>query len=95
VTGGFADHDGYDGAFLALPGGGELELTTGPTTPRPGTDEDLLVLYLADLDEVATAAAALDAAGVPSVVSSNPYWQHWGREFYDPDGYRVLVAANQ
>ena len=32
--GGFTGHDGYDGAFFALPGGGELELTTGPAEPR-------------------------------------------------------------
>jgi catechol 2,3-dioxygenase-like lactoylglutathione lyase family enzyme len=93
VTGGFEDHAGYDGVFLALPGGGELELTAGPVAPQPGTDEDLFVLYLATLDEVAEVAAQLGAAGVPSVTSSNPYWQHWAREFLDPDGYRVLVAA--
>ena|SRR5689334_15986351 len=46
VIGGFADHDGYDGVFFALPGGGELELTTGPAQPASSTDEDLLVLYL-------------------------------------------------
>jgi catechol 2,3-dioxygenase-like lactoylglutathione lyase family enzyme len=94
VTGGFEGHDGYDGVFFALPGGGgELELTAGPVTPRPGTDEDLLVLYLATQEEVADFAAHLDAAGVPSVASRNPYWRHWAREFLDPDGYRVLVAA--
>jgi catechol 2,3-dioxygenase-like lactoylglutathione lyase family enzyme len=93
VTGGFEGHDGYDGVFLALPGGGELELTAGPVTPRPGTDEDLFVLYLATPEEVAEFAARLDDAGVPSVSSRNPYWRHWAREFLDPDGYRVLVAA--
>ena len=93
VTGGFEGHDGYDGVFLALPGGGELELTAGPVAPRPGTDEDLFVLYLATRAEVAAFAAHLDAAGVPSVASRNPYWQRWGREFLDPEGYRVLVAA--
>ena len=32
-TGGFEDHDGYYGAFFALPGGSELELTAGPEDP--------------------------------------------------------------
>jgi uncharacterized glyoxalase superfamily protein PhnB len=93
VTGGFADHDGYDGVFFALPGGGELELTTGPVAPQPGTDEDLLVLYLGSPAEITEVAARLTAAGVVSVPSRNPYWQRWAREFLDPDGYRVLVAA--
>jgi catechol 2,3-dioxygenase-like lactoylglutathione lyase family enzyme len=93
VRGGFEDHDGYDGVFLSLPGGGELELTAGPVEPQAGTDEDLLVLYLGTLDEVAQVAADLMAAGVTTTRSANPYWERWGRAFLDPDGYRVVVAA--
>ena len=93
VRGGFEGHDGYDGVFLALPGGGELELTAGPVEPEAGTDEDLLVLYLATPAEVARVAADLLAAGVASTTSANPYWKRWGRTFFDPDGYRVVVAA--
>lgn len=93
MTGGFSGHDGYDGVFFALPGGGELELTAGPVAPQPGTDEDLLVLYLGSLAEVAAVVEQLTRAGVVSVPSRNPYWRRWGREFLDPDGYRVLVAA--
>ena len=91
--GGFADHDGYDGIFFALPGGGELELTAGPAQPRPGTDEDLLVLYLPTLEDVRQTAAELEAAGVPTVPAANPYWDRWGRVFLDPDGYAVVIAA--
>ena len=93
LRGGFAGHDGYDGVFFALPGGGELELTAGPARPRPGTDEDLLVLYLPTLDDVRQTAAELEAAGVPTVPAANPYWNRWGRVFLDPDGYAVVVAA--
>lgn len=92
-TGGFADHDGYDGIFFGLPGGGELELTAGPATPRPGSDEDLLVLYLPTLDDVRETAAELEAAGVPTVPAANPYWNRWGRVFLDPDGYAIVIAA--
>ena len=91
--GGFEDHEGYDGVFLALPDGGELELTAGPVEPTGGTDEDLLVLYLGTLEEVRRVAAALVAAGVDTVPSANPYWDRWGQTFVDPDGYRVVVAA--
>lgn len=92
-TGGFADHDGYDGIFFGLPGGGELELTAGPATPRPGSDEDLLVLYVPTLDDVRETAAELEAAGVPTVPAANPYWNRWGRVFLDPDGYAIVIAA--
>jgi ribosomal protein S18 acetylase RimI-like enzyme len=90
--GGFAGHDGFDGEFFALPGGGELELTTGPGTTGDPTEEPL-VLYLGTLPEVHAAAAGLEAAGVPAVPAANPYWNRWGRTFLDPDGRAVVVAA--
>jgi catechol 2,3-dioxygenase-like lactoylglutathione lyase family enzyme len=93
--GGFADHQGFDGAFFALPGGGELELTSGPVEPTGGTEEDLLVLYLHHASEVRAMADRLVAAGVVMVASTNPYWDRWGVTVLDPDGYRVVVAAVQ
>jgi GNAT superfamily N-acetyltransferase len=93
VRGGFEGHDGYDGLFLSLPGGGELELTTGPVRPTGGTEEDLVVLYLRTEDEVREVAAVLAASGVRRVPSANPYWDRHGQTFLDPDGYRVVVAV--
>jgi ribosomal protein S18 acetylase RimI-like enzyme len=92
--GGFRDHDGWSGAFLALPGGGELELTVGPSDPSPGTEDDLLVLYAADPEEARRRAAALESAGVPTVPSANPYWTRWGWTFLDPDGRAVVIAVS-
>jgi GNAT superfamily N-acetyltransferase len=91
--GGFENHDGYDGVFFALPGGGELELTAGPVAPSGGTDEDLLVLYVSTLEEVRAIGASLSAAGVPNIESPNTYWNRFGQTFLDPDGYRVVIAA--
>ena len=91
--GGFEDHDGYDGVFFALPGGGELELTAGPVAPSGGTEEDLLILYASTLDEVREIGVSLVAAGVHTVESPNPYWNRFGQTFLDPDGYRVVIAA--
>jgi ribosomal protein S18 acetylase RimI-like enzyme len=91
--GGFRGHDGYDGTFFALPGGGELELTAGSAAPCPGTDEDLLVLYLRTPEEVQQFAAELESTGVATVPAANPYWDRWGRTLLDPDGYRVVIAA--
>jgi GNAT superfamily N-acetyltransferase len=91
--GGFTGHAGYDGLFFALPGGGELEVTKGPITPRPGTDDDLLVLYLRTPEEVRRTVAVLLSADVPALPAANPYWDQWGRTFLDPDGYAVVIAA--
>ena len=63
-TGGFRDHDGYDGAFFALPGGGELELTAGPVPPTGWSEEDLLVLYVGDRASLRQWAEKLDAQGI-------------------------------
>ena len=63
-SGGFTHHDGYDGVFFGLPGGGELELTAGPVRPTAGTEEDLLVLYVRTIDEVRAIGAGLVSAGV-------------------------------
>ena len=91
--GGFTGHDGYDGVFFGLPGGGELELTAGPVEPTAGTEEDLLVLYVRTMDEVRAIGAGLVSAGVRSVDSPNPYWNRCGQTFLDPDGYRIVIAA--
>ena len=72
--GGFHDHDGYDGVFLAVPGtGAHLELTAGgghgASAPHP---ESLLVLYLGDDEAVQTVAArrTLMASGSSSCPSA-------------------------
>jgi catechol 2,3-dioxygenase-like lactoylglutathione lyase family enzyme len=93
VVGRFDNHDGYDGVFFGLPGGGELELTTGPADPVPSTDEDLLVLYVGTWDDVRAVGTRLAAGGVTSVPSANPYWNRCGQTFLDPDGYRLVVAV--
>jgi catechol 2,3-dioxygenase-like lactoylglutathione lyase family enzyme len=89
--GGFRDHDGYDGVFLALPGSGaHLEFTAGgghgAPSPHP---ESLLVLYLGDDAAVETVAARL---GVRPVAPANPYWAQHGVTFEDPDGFRVVLV---
>jgi len=92
--GGFRDHDGYDGVFLAIPGtGAHLELTAGgghgAPVPHP---ESLLVLYLGD-DEAVRAAA--ERLGVDPVAPANPYWAEHGLTFADPDGFRVVLAGER
>src|SRR5918911_1846489 len=71
--GGFRDHDGYDGVFLAVPGTGtHLELTAGGAHPAPAPHpESLLVLYLGNEETVRAVAGRL---GVEPVAPANPYW---------------------
>jgi catechol 2,3-dioxygenase-like lactoylglutathione lyase family enzyme len=92
--GGFADHDGYDGAFLEVPGTrAHLEFTSGgahrAAAPHP---ESLLVLYLGDADAVADALRRLD---VDPVAPANPYWLEHGVTIEDPDGYRVVLVPER
>jgi catechol 2,3-dioxygenase-like lactoylglutathione lyase family enzyme len=92
--GGFRDHDGYDGVFLAVPGtGAHLELTAGgghgAAAPHP---ESLLVLYLGDDEAVRAVTARL---GVDPVAPANPYWAGHGVTFEDPDGFRVVLVPER
>src|SRR5690242_11372446 len=75
--GGFRNHRGYDGVFLAIPGtAAHLELTAGGAhvgpTPHP---ESLLVLYLGDDDAVQAVERRL---GIEPVAPANPYWAEHG-----------------
>jgi catechol 2,3-dioxygenase-like lactoylglutathione lyase family enzyme len=90
----FADHDGYDGVFLALPGtDAHLEFTTGgahePPDPHP---ETLLVLYLGDAEAV---ARACERVGAEPVEPANPYWRSHGVTLEDPDGFRVVLVPER
>ena len=89
--GGFRDHDGYDGVFLAVPGtGAHLELTAGGGHGAPAPHpESLLVLYLGDEQAVRAVAARLDA---DPVAPANPYWAEHGLTFEDPDGFCVVLV---
>jgi ribosomal protein S18 acetylase RimI-like enzyme len=92
--GGFRDHDGYDGVFLAVPGtGAHLELTAGGGhgVPEPHP-ESLLVLYLGDEETVQSVVARL---GVEPIAPANPYWADHGLTFEDPDGFRVVLVPEQ
>lgn len=87
----FANHDGYDGVFLALPGtSAHLEFTSGPghEPPEPHP-ETLLVLYLGSREAVEGACARL---GKDPVEPANPYWKQHGVTLLDPDGFSVVLV---
>jgi GNAT superfamily N-acetyltransferase/catechol 2,3-dioxygenase-like lactoylglutathione lyase family enzyme len=93
-VGGFRDHDGYDGAFLAVPGTDtHLEFTTGGDRGAPWPHpESLLVLYLGGAEAVRTVASRL---GVDPIAPANPYWAEHGMTFRDPDGFRVVLVPER
>jgi GNAT superfamily N-acetyltransferase/catechol 2,3-dioxygenase-like lactoylglutathione lyase family enzyme len=88
----FADHAGYDGVLLDLPGtGAHLEFTaTSHLIPPTPHVEDLLVLFLGSREAV---NEALTRVGDTSVPSANPYWDRIGVTILDPDGFRVVLVA--
>jgi catechol 2,3-dioxygenase-like lactoylglutathione lyase family enzyme len=94
VTGEFRDHDGFDGVMLGRAGAAyHLEFTrkAGHPVGRAPTADNLLVFYLPDAAEWASAVARMEAAGYRPVPAFNPYWDRAGRTYEDPDGYRVVL----
>ena len=90
----FSAHDGYDGIFLGIKGENwHLEFTVSADLPHHTTDEDdLLVFYVANKKEQDSVADRCRQAGIPLLVSKNPYWRINGISFADPDGFRIIVA---
>jgi catechol 2,3-dioxygenase-like lactoylglutathione lyase family enzyme len=92
--GSFQDHDGFDGVMLGAPGAVyHLEFTRrrGHTVGGAPTQDNLLVFYLPDPEQWQGAVDRMRAAGYEPVASYNPYWDHNGRTFEDPDGYRIVL----
>ena len=90
----FEGHDGYDGAFFALPGtNAHLEFTSGgPHEPPAAHPETLLVLYLGDDDAVND---AVGRTGTEPVEAANPYWNTRAVTLSDPDGFRVVLVPER
>lgn len=90
----FQAHDGFDGVMLGLQGAPyHLEFTRHHEhrAGRAPTLDILLVLYLPGAAEWQAAVDRMQAAGFSPVPAFNPYWDHNGRTFEDPDGYRVVL----
>ena len=94
VIASFQDHAGFDGVIFGLPGAGyHLEFTrkAGHRVGKAPTDDNLLVFYLPDRAEWQRAIYRLTQQGYQPVPAFNPYWDHHGKTFADPDGYRVVL----
>ncbi len=95
VIGHFEGHAGYSGVMLGLPDSRcHLEFThlaQGSPCPAP-TKDNLLVLYMPDLQAHEVAVARLKAQGHNPVKPENPYWEERCFTFEDPDGWRVVLC---
>ena len=92
--GSFARHEGYAGIMFGLPDARvHLEFTQveHEVALPQWSVELLLVLYIPEKNAYAQLVAALQTAGVPRVLSENPYWERGGSTFLDPDGRRVVI----
>jgi len=90
----FEDHDGFDGIILGRAGTPyhfEFTRKRGHVAGRAPTADNLLVFYLPDRTEWAAAVERMKRAGFAPVASFNPYWDHRGVTFEDPDGYRIVL----
>ena len=90
----FRNHNGFDGVMLGRPQAPyHLEFTHQPGhgAGRAPTADNLLVLCLLRADEWQAAVQRMEAAGFAAVPAHNPYWDHLGRTFEDPDGCRVVL----
>jgi catechol 2,3-dioxygenase-like lactoylglutathione lyase family enzyme len=90
----FEDHDGFDGVMLGAPGAPyhfEFTRAHGHDAGRAPTADNLLVFYLPNEAEWTAAVERMHAAGFEPIPAFNPYWDHNGRTFEDPDGYRIVL----
>jgi catechol 2,3-dioxygenase-like lactoylglutathione lyase family enzyme len=93
----FSDHEGFDGIMLGHEGAPyhfEFTHARGHAVGRAPTPDDLLVLYIPDVDEWRDAVRRMRDAGFDPVPSFNPYWDVSGATFEDPDGYRVVLQRD-
>ncbi|WP_428946123.1 VOC family protein [Pantoea sp. FN060301] len=90
----FTDHAGFSGCMIGSQAlSWHLEFTLchqHPVPPSP-SPEDLLVLYIPELQQWQEACDRMKEAGFIQVTAFNPYWDNKGATFEDVDGYRTVI----
>ncbi|KMY52641.1 hypothetical protein AC623_00500 [Bacillus sp. FJAT-27231] len=96
--GSFTGHRGYNGIMLGLPNAScHLEFTEhieGSPCPAP-TKDNLLVLYIPDIEKIQRIKNRLEQMGYPEVEPENPYWAEKGTTIEDPDGWRIVLMNTE
>ena len=95
----FDDHDGFNGVMVGSAGSPyHFEWTEEPSkagqaaTPRPASDELLLVFYIPEPERWEATVTRMRGAGFTPIRSHNPYWEQHEQTFEDVDGYAVVIA---
>ena len=96
--GSFKGHRGYTGIMIGLPNASyHLEFTehiNGSPCPAP-TKDNLLVLYMPNLESISLITERLKMMGYPQVQPENPYWEENGITIEDPDGWRLVLMNTE
>ena len=94
----FEDHEGFSGVMLAYPNSVyHFEFTfchAHAIAPAP-TPEDLLALYLPELEKWRKARDRMLEVGFSEVAPFNPYWRKNGCTFEDHDGHRLVLQQDE
>jgi catechol 2,3-dioxygenase-like lactoylglutathione lyase family enzyme len=94
MIGHFENHAGYSGVMLGMPNEQvHVEFTradAGSPCPAP-TKDNLLVIYMPDMQMYWEALKHMRDQGHASVAPENPYWKDKSETFEDPDGWRVVL----
>ncbi|WP_090240175.1 VOC family protein [Lentibacillus halodurans] len=90
----FTNPDGYTGVILGMPNAAyHLEFTkhaNGSPCPAP-TEDNLLVFYIPNKNEIDVVGSRLHEMGYPEVSPENDYWKEKGITIEDPDGWRIVL----
>lgn len=94
ILGDFENHNNYSGIFIGqISSDWHLEFTKSLEPAIHHFDEDdLLVFYPATIQEFDQIIARFTENGIDRIKPKNPYWQHNGAVYTDPDGYGVVVV---
>ena len=96
--GGFDGHRGYTGIMIGLPDATyHLEFTEhvdGSPCPAP-TDDNLLVFYIPDMQQIQQVQKRLAEMGYLEVPPENKYWEEKGVTIPDPDGWRIVLMNTE
>ena len=94
VIGGFNDHDGYNGVFIAGKNAGwHLEFTESADKPGHNSDEDDLLVFYVSTDEYSAIITRANLDNIEQVEPKNPYWKENGVTLLDPDGFRIVISS--
>lgn len=94
LLGKFVNHNNYDGIFIGKENTGwHLEFTKSEhQAVHKFDDDDLLVFYPENLPEFNAIIDRFEKRNISNIKPKNPYWEHAGITYRDPDGHGVVIA---